>query len=299
MASQKRAWRNGMDHWKVSSFAHWVGSALLLFATACAPAQSTPIPAKPPAPAPQENITIQPTPATGTDEAKGRAALNTMFTAMGGDAWANRGDYVVEGQTSSFYKGQPIGVVEYYQFHKALPDGKSADRIELTKKRDIVQLWTPDAGYELTYKGARRLPSEQVAEYFARQPFSLMNIYRVWLKEPGLLVIYGGSSVIARREAETVTLIDSKNDSVVIDIQMDTHLPLRRTFKSRNPLYKDFDEDQEEYSDWHPVQGMPTPFVTTRYRNGEMVSQRFVRKIDFRPVDPGLFTPQAIIGKHK
>ncbi len=222
-----------------------------------------------------------------------------MYAALGGERWLNRGDYVVQGHTSSFYKGQPTGVVEYYQFHHALPDGKFADRVELTKKRDIVQLWTPDAGYELTFRGAKRLPQDQVNEYFARVPFSLESIDRVWLKEPQLLVIYGGTSVISRREAETVTLINSRNDSVTIDVELDNHLPLRRTFKSRNPLYKDFDEDQEEYSDWHVTEGLPVAYVTTRYKDGDMVSQRFIQRIDFRPTEPGLFTPQAIIGKHK
>jgi hypothetical protein len=30
-----------------------------------------------------------------------------------------------------------------------------------------------------------------------------------------------------------------------------------------------------------------------------MVAQRFVEKIEFKPVDPALFEPNAPIGKHK
>ena len=245
----------------------------------------------------QDQITI--TQAAGTGEAKARQELQLMFAALGGDRWANRGDYIVQGHTSSFYKGSPTGVTEYLQFHHVYPDGTYADRAELTKKRDIVQLWTPTTGWELTYKGATQLPKEQQVEYFSRQPYTLDNIYRVWLKDPQVLYIFGGTSVIARREAESVTLIDSHNNAVTIDIELSTHLPLRRTFKQRNVQYKDFDEDQEEYSDFHEVAGIPTPYVTTRYHDGDMVSQRFVQHLEFRANDPGLFTPQAIIGKHK
>ncbi len=248
----------------------------------------------------EENIIVtQPKPGEGVDEAKARAALNAMYTALGGEHWLHRGDYILKGHTSSFYKNAPTGVGDFLQFHHVLPDGGFEDRIELGKKRDVVQLWTATEGVEITYKGQKALPAKDQKEYFRRQHYSLDAIANVWLKDPRTLLIYGGTGVVARREVEKVTLVDKDNNSVEVDMERGTHLPLRRIFKFRNENYGDFDEDVEEYSDFHDVGGIPVPYVTTRYANGDMVAQRFVEQIEFKPVDPALFVQGAPLGKHK
>lgn len=252
------------------------------------------------APKREENIVVtQPAPGDGVDEQKARAALNSMYSVLGGERWLHRGDYVLKGHTSSFYKNNPTGVGDFIQYHHVLPNGAFEDRIELGKKRDVVQLWTPTEGVEITYKGRKALPLKDQQEYFRRQRYSLDAIANVWLKQPELLLIYGGTAVVARREVERVTLIDKNNDSVEVDMERSTHLPLRRIFKFRNDTYKDFDEDLEEYSDFHDIGGIPVPYVTTRYFNGDMVAQRFVEQQEWKPVDPALFQPGAPLGKHK
>ncbi len=256
--------------------------------------------ATPAAPKHEETIVVtQPAPGDGVDEAKARTALNSMYTALGGERWLHRGDYILHGRTSSFYKNAPTGVGEYVQYHHVLPNGSFEDRIELGKKRDVVQEWTTTEGVEVTYKGRKPVPAKDQADYFRRAKYSLDAIANVWLKQPDLLLIYGGTAVVARREVERVTLIDKDNDSVEVDMERSTHLPLRRIFKFRNDTYKDFDEDLEEYSDFHDIGGIPTPYVTTRYFNGDMVAQRFVESLEWRPVDPALFDAGAPLGKHK
>jgi hypothetical protein len=252
----------------------------------------------------EQIIVTQPKPGEEIDQVKARGALNAMYQALGGERWLRRGDYILKGHTSSFYKNAPTGVGDFLQFHHVLADGSFQDRIELTKKRDVVQVWTATEGVEVTYKGPKALPKEQQDEYIRRLHYSLDAIANVWLKDPDTLLIYGGTKVVARREVEEITLVDKENDSVDVDIELSTHLPLRRIFKFRNEKYKDFDEDVEEYSDYHdaanPLGGsLPVPYVTTRYFNGDMVAQRFVEEIEFKPVDPALFAPGAPIGKHK
>lgn len=248
----------------------------------------------------EENIVVtQPAPGDGVEEAKARAALNAMYTALGGERWLRRGDYILKGHTSSFYKNAPTGVGDFLQFHHVLPNGSFADRIELGQKRDVVQLWTATEGVEVTYKGRKTLPVKDQEDYFRRTHYSLDAIANDWLKQPQLLLIYGGTGIVARREVEKVTLVDKDNNSVEVDMELGTHLPMRRIFKYRNATYKDFDEDLEEYSDFHDVAGIPVPYVTTRYFNNDMVAQRFVESLEFKPVDPALFEPGAPLGKHK
>jgi len=64
-----------------------------------------------------------------------------------------------------------------------------------------------------------------------------------------------------------------------MDVQ--THLPLRRTFQWRDPVYKDKNLDAEEYDDYHDVEGLPTAFMITRFKNDDMISQRFLYKASY------------------
>ena len=64
-----------------------------------------------------------------------------------------------------------------------------------------------------------------------------------------------------------------------MDVQ--THLPLTRSFKWRDPLYKDMNTDVEDYADYHDIEGLPTAFSITRMHNGEMVRQVFIDKVHY------------------
>jgi hypothetical protein len=65
-----------------------------------------------------------------------------------------------------------------------------------------------------------------------------------------------------------------------------THLPLRREFQWRDPVYHDKNTDAEEYDDYHTIQGFPTPFTVTRYKNNDTVRQYFVVKVDYNETLP-------------
>jgi hypothetical protein len=43
-------------------------------------------------------------------------------------------------------------------------------------------------------------------------------------------------------------------------------------------VYRDKNEEVEEYDDYHTIDGLPTPFTITRFHNGDVTSQRFVLK---------------------
>jgi hypothetical protein len=246
-----------------------------------------------------ETITVtQPAANSSTSDEAGRRVLEQMKQALGDQRRMQRQDYRMEGRTSVFFKNNPTGSDVFTLYHHPLAGSSFEDRVELTKKRDVVQVWTPTEGYELTFKGRKDLPREDRENYFRRQQYNLDALVTTWANDPNALVIYSGRNLVSRRQADTVTIINAQNESVTIDVETETHLPIQRTFKVRNPKYKDFDEDTEEYSDWHTEQGTPVPYAVTRYTNGDMVSQRFVTKIQFEPVDPALFD-SARIGKHK
>jgi hypothetical protein len=251
--------------------------------------------------------TAQPTPQT--QEQRGRQLMDEMVTALGGPAWLNRKDMQFHGRMASFFQGRPNGmVVEFDAWHQ-FPDAthQEAQRIGFLtdksmifpgKKVDVVQIWTAGEGYEVTYKGKTTLPKDQVEDFYRREDHSIEQVVNKWLKAPGVMVLYDGTSMVERRMADKVTILSANNDAVTIDLDATTHLPLRRTFEWRNTTFKDHDEDVEEYNDYHTFQGLPTPLTITRYHNGDMANQRFLSQVQYNTGLPHeLFNPDNLLKK--
>ncbi len=242
-------------------------------------------------------------PAGQTSAEHGRVLLDQMVQALGGQAWLDRSTMTMLGRTAQFFRSQPTGVVVQYEAFRQLPTATrpELERIEFItdksmilpgKKRDVVQVWTADNGYELTYKGTTALPKEQVDDYLRRRRHSIEDVVERWLKAPGVAVVSEGTLMVNRRLADRVTVLSANNDAVTIDLDQTTHLPLSRTFEWRNEQFQDHDEDREDYDDWHPVEGIPTALTMTRYKNGDMVSQRFLTKVEYnKPLAPAVFDP--------
>jgi hypothetical protein len=202
-----------------------------------------------------------------------RAVLDAMIQALGGPAWLAMKNQLREGHIAAFFHGQPdAGTTEYWEYH-AWPDH---DRIEFTKHRDVVQFYLGRAGSEVTYKGKAPLPQEQVDDFLRRRDHSIETVAKLWLNDPKTILIYDGQRLAERHLADQVTVISAENEAVTILTDVQTHLPLRRTFEWRDPVYKDKNVDAEEYDDYHTIDGFPTPFTITRFKNEDMMRQYFL-----------------------
>ena len=213
-----------------------------------------------------------------TNARQARAALDAMVQALGGQAWLNGLNQMREGRVAAFFHGQPSGgATEYWEYH-AWPDH---DRIEYTKHRDVVQFYIGRTGTEVTYKGKAPLPQDIVDDYLRRRDHSIETAIKVWLNDPKTILIYEGQRLAARHLADQVTLISAQNEAVTILTDVQTHLPLRRSFEWRDPVYKDKNVDAEEYDDYHTMDGFPTPLTITRFKNDEMVHQYFLSHVKY------------------
>jgi hypothetical protein len=253
----------------------------------------------------------QTTQPAGSEEQRGRALLDQMVEALGGDAWFHRHDMTASGHTAQFFRGQPNGAIIDFNLWRRYAVGEQpfGERIGFLtdksmilpgKKVDVVQIYTAGNGYEFTYKGRTDVPKEQMEEYNRRQDHSVEAVVNKWLKVPGVMVLSEGTSMVDRRLSDKVTVLSPDNDAVTIELDAQTHLPLRRTFKYRNTTFKDFDEDAEDYADYHTIQGLPTAFTLTRYHNGDMVNQRFYTKVAYNTgLDTDMFDPNQVVVKKK
>jgi len=207
-----------------------------------------------------------------------RAALDAMVQALGGQAWLNMKNSMRQGHVAAFFHGKPNeGTTEYWEYH-AWPD---QDRIEYTKHRDVVQFYLGRQGWEVTYRGKKALPQDQVDDYLRRRDHSIETVVKSWLNDPKTILVYEGQRLAERHLADQVTLISAQNEAVTIQMDTQTHLPLRRTFEWRDPEYKDKNLDAEEYDDYHIFDGIPTPFTITRFKNDDMIRQYFLVHVSY------------------
>lgn len=243
-------------------------------------------------------------PGTVNTAKRGRALMDSMVTALGGEAWLGRKDWKIEGRFATFYKGLPHDEVpQFVEYYRAQPFGERIIMIShfgvfiATNHADVAEVWTGDTGYEVTYKGSKVLPAKDVDEYMRRRRYSLDAVVG-WLKDVNVQAIYEGPATESRHLAEKVSVLTPKNDVVTLMLDASTHLPLSLTYQWRDPLYQDLNTDVVQFDDYHVIQGIQTPFSITHLHNGDMVSQRFVTKVAYNLSLPDdLFDPARPLSK--
>jgi len=244
----------------------YLASIVLLTAIAVAQTSTVPSPDSQSVPVDQENAK------------KARTLLDQAIQALGGDAYMNIRDITQEGRTYGFHHGESEGAgVVFWRFLK-YPD---QERIELTKKRDVVYIYRGNEGFEITYKGTRTDDPKNVADYTRRHHYALDWVLRHWLTEPGVAVFYEGPAIAAQKEAQQVTIMNAHNEAVTLYIDTNSHLPVKKTFSWRDPTDRQRNIEEEVYDAYRPVEGVMTPFSITRFYNGDMANQRFLTSVTY------------------
>jgi hypothetical protein len=222
---------------------------------------------------------------------KARAILDQAIQALGGQAYLNAQDMTQEGRSYSFHHGEPNSLGTLFWRFRKFPE---KDRVELTKKRDVVELYVGDKGYEVTYRGVRDMDSKEMDPYLRRRHYALDVVLRQWLNQPGVALFYEGQSVAAQKQADQVTVMNSKNEAVTLYLDSSTHLPVKKSFTWRDPVDKQRNVEEEIYDNYRMAQNVMTPFDTTRFFNGEMAAQFFLTSAGFNQgLSESLFDPKT------
>jgi hypothetical protein len=252
-----------------------LSSVLLLIAISVAPAHWLPAAAQTLPARGESGSAVQ---ATDPNAQKARALLDHMIQTLGGNAYLTIQDMEQDGRVYGFYHGESEGTgVLFWRFWR-WPD---KERVELTKQRDWVVIYNGDKGYDRTFRGTTSVDAKELDDYVRRRHYSLAEVLRVWLKDPATIVFYGGPAFAEQKAAEKITVLNPQNESVDIFIDSISHLPVKESFTWRDPETRDRYEESEGWDAYRNVQGIMTPFRTTRYKEGEMVSQRFINNVKY------------------
>ena len=250
-------------------------------------------PAAPPGPPSSQAI-----PVDQANAEKAKAVLNQAIKALGGDAYLNWRDVTQEGRGYSFHHGEANSAGILFWRLRKFPD---KERVELTKKRDVIEIYNGDKGYEITYKGIRNMDhKDELDPYLRRHRYSLDIVLRQWLNQPGVALFYEGQTVAAQKETDQVTIMNAQNEAVTLNFDINSHLPVKKSFSWRDPADQQKNVEDEIFDDYRPIQGIMTPFNDTRLFNGEMAAQSFFTDAKYNQnLSDSLFDPQAANSSRK
>jgi len=205
-------------------------------------------------------------------EAKARELVKLAVEALGGSAYLNVHDATCTGRLGSFdHSGELTGFGKFIDY--AEPPDK--ERQENLPKRNIISVYNGDKGWDLDRGGVSEAPQSDVADYKEDVQKDIDNILRHRVHEKGIELRYGGADVVDLKQAQWIELVDSDDRTIRIAFADNTHLPIRKTVETRNPRTRFKTGEIEYYSNYHPIDGIQTPFQITRERNGIKIFQVF------------------------
>lgn len=239
---------------------------------------------------PVSNVAPAPSSAADVAPQKARVLVDQMIAALGGPTWLTYKTTEQQGRSYAFYHGKPSSAGTLYWRFYEYPD---KERRELTKQRDVVDIYNGDKGYEKTFKGTATEEDKIVQEYVRRRQHSLEVVIREWLKDPQTVLLYIGQSVADQQMVDVVSILNKNNDEVSIGIDVHTHLPINKRYTWRDPDHYKV-EEETTYGNYRKVQGITSPFTITNKRDGEISGQNFLTHIAYNTTfPPGFFDAQV------
>lgn len=230
-------------------------------------------------------------PADQVNARKAKAILEQAIKALGGQTYLTIRDREEQGRGYSFHHGRESGGGTVFWSFVEFPD---KERVEVTKERDVAELYVGDKAWELTYKGARPFDEKDRTEYLRRRRFSLDTVLRTWVNDPGVVFLFEGSAIAAQHPSQQVTLINAQDEAVTLYFDTENHLPVKKTFWWRDPVDKQKNTEEEVYDNYRPVSGIMAPTNVTRFFNGDMARQRFIYSVTINQgLDQSMFDPNS------
>jgi hypothetical protein len=234
-----------------------------------------------------------------TRQQRGKRVVDQALEALGGQAFLRMTDRVESGRAYSFYRDQISGlsVATIYTRYLAPVPGKAElrEREAFGKKQDEgVLLLTEDGAWDVSFRGARPLDDERYKNYRESTLRNIFYILHSRLDEPGMSFYSQGADRFENQPVEIVEITDGDNNTVTIYFSQFTRLPVRQSFRRRNPTYNDFDTETTLFAKYRSVGGVQWPYDVRRERNGQKIYEMYSDSVEIgKSLGDELFTLPA------
>lgn len=234
-----------------------------------------------------------------TKQERGKRIVDEAVAALGGEKFLAMKDRVEAGRAYSFYREELSGlsIAKIYTQYVTPADPAAADFIGVRERQAFGKdeysavLFTGDAGYQITFRGARPMPDSMLERFRLSAIHNIFNILRLRLGEKGLIFESRGTDVWLNQPVEIVDITDSENRVVTVYFHLSEKVPLRQEFYRRDPKTRDRIVEETEYGKYREIgDGVKWPFTMLRKRDGEKVYEIFSETVTINQgLSDGLF----------
>ena len=254
----------------------------------------------------------QPAPAkpAGHIDPQARQLLDRIIQSLGGQAFLNAKSMTSTGRVYFFQDGRTAGL-EPFQSWFVYPD-KRRFAIAKNKKnisfdvnsglgnvtyegdsKQIILINNGEKGWELDQYGVIPQPDQQVKGWMIANRFSLENLLRIRINEPGVLVQLGNVDFVDNFPTQGIEITEAGGITIRLDVNRQNYLPTRISYRVRNPKDNDWDEYSDTYADYKTFDGIQVPMHITRYLFGDRIGEQFRNAAKFnQEYPPNYFTVQ-------
>ena len=228
-------------------------------------------PQDPPAQASQPSAQSAPAVRAAIIDPKAQELLDKVIQALGGPAFLHFKTLTTHGRAFSITNEETTGLASYDSFVE-YPDKR---RFSYGKKKPVILINNGDSAWELDRYGVILQPPEQVRRWKITNRYSLENLLRLRIREPGILIQMGGVDFVDNLPARVVEIVDASQVHIKLYVNRVSLRPVRVTYQVLNPQSQEQDEYADDYSDYQVIQGIATPMHIGRFVNDERVAEIF------------------------
>ncbi len=204
--------------------------------------------------------------------AKAKQILQQLIDAFGGPTYLDIRDSDCEGRLARFgHNGELTGYTNFKDYWR-YPD---ANRTDYSKKGVIINLYVGDKGWTLDKGGVSELSAAAVADFQEQTKKDVNNLLRVRLKEPGMVVRYGGADIVDLKTVDWVDITDSEQRSFRLAVDRTSHLLVRTIVTTPDEQMNAPNVETNIFTNFQLMDGVRTALQITSDRNGRRISQVF------------------------
>jgi hypothetical protein len=200
-----------------------------------------------------------------------QALLNQCIQALGGQAFLNFKTLTTRGRAFAIREGATAGLAPFTNWME-YPDKR---RFSYGKSQPVILVNNGSQAWELDRYGLTSQLPEQVRRWQVSNRFSLENLLRIRIHDPGVLIQMGGVDFVNNVPTQGIDITEPGGTSIRLDLHRLTHLPIRISYRVQNLKTRDWEDYADVYADYRNIQGIQTPMHITRYLDGERVAETF------------------------
>ena len=246
---------------------------------------------------------------------KAKQVLADLINALGGPGYTEVRESQCEGRRALIgHNGELNGYIDFADFRR-YPDkarteyiskGRNTilksliglDGLDFAHGGIFITLYNGDHGWTFSRSGVDEMPATSVSEFQEQTKRNIDNLIRLRLKEPGMIIRFGGNDTVDLKQADWVELTDSDERKFRLAVDQSTHFLLRAIVSTKDKEYDQIDDDTTLYSNYHLMDSVWVPLQISREHNGRRTGQIFYDTCRFNPGFPDDLFSKSSLQKH-